>query len=250
MMLQGKRIILTGALGSLGRAQAMALEGEFHALQPNLPGASCPIHGNGFSSEWMVQTVSATSATLSLSSAGPGPYVYDAAVTYSLNGHGALSMTLAVVNRGPRLPFGLGFHPWLRRTNDVLLQALASSIDLDDERHLPSGSVPVAKRPDWDFSHLAPLPVGWINNAFTGWNGRARILWPARRLALNIEVDPVFSTCILYSPSVEADFFCFEPVSHRVDAHNLPEGVITSGLTVLANDGRLLGACRFIPSGR
>ena len=28
-------------------------------------------------------------ATLSLSSAGPGPYVYDAAVTYSLDGHGA-----------------------------------------------------------------------------------------------------------------------------------------------------------------
>jgi aldose 1-epimerase len=29
-------------------------------------------------------------------------------------------------------------------------------------------------------------------------------------------------TLILYSPSAQAPFLCLEPVSHPVDAHNLP----------------------------
>lgn len=225
-----------------------SFKGRFYALQPNLASEPCPIHGNGFSSKWKVSNVSTSSATLCLSSTGPGPYVYDAAITYALEGQGALQMTLIVVNRGPRLPFGLGFHPWLPRTHDVLLQAPASMIDLEDKRHLPSGSVPVGERPDWDFSCSAPLPAAWINNAFTGWNGRARIIWPARHLALEIQAGPIFSACILYSPSAEADYFCFEPVSHRVDAHNFSGGEAENGLTVLAGGERLSGVCRFIPS--
>jgi aldose 1-epimerase len=33
---------------------------------------------------------------------------------------------------------------------------------------------------------------------------------------------PGLSTLIVYSPSAEAPFLCLEPVSHPVDAHNLP----------------------------
>ena len=30
-----------------------------------------------------------------------------------------------------------------------------------------------------------------------------------------------------------ADFFCFEPVDHAINAHNLPGGAAANGLTVL-----------------
>ena len=33
---------------------------------------------------------------------------------------------------------------------------------------------------------------------------------------------PALHTLILFSPDGAADFFCAEPVSHPVDAHNLP----------------------------
>src|ERR1700757_770805 len=58
------------------------------------------------------------------------------------------------------------------------------------------------------------LPAAWINNAFLGWDGRARVLWSERRLALEIIADPPLSTYILYSPGGDSDFFCFELVSH------------------------------------
>jgi aldose 1-epimerase len=38
---------------------------------------------------------------------------------------------------------------------------------------------------------------------------------------------------ILYAP-VDKDFFCFEPVDHAINAHNLPGGAARNGLSVLA----------------
>ena len=52
---------------------------------------------------------------------------------------------------------------------------------------------------------------------------------------------------ILYSPSDKADFFCFEPVTHPVDGHNLPGGPEANGLTILAPRETLSAACRFLP---
>ena len=102
-------------------------------------------------------------------------------------------------------------------------------------------------RAEWDFAAPRALPSGWINNAFLGWDGRATVLWPDRSLELEIEADPPLSTYILYSPSDEADFFCFEPVTHPVDAHNLPGGPEANGLTILAPKEILSAACRFSP---
>jgi aldose 1-epimerase len=78
-----------------------------------------------------------------------------------------------------------------------------------------------------------------------GWNGRARILREDRALVLDLEARPPLSTFILYSPSADARFFCFEPVSHAVDAHNLPPGPEAHGLVVLAPGTMLATECRF-----
>jgi len=221
--------------------------GRFHPLEPNLPGEPYPIHGNGFSSAWAVENASADKVELSLTSNGPGPFRYEARATYALDA-GALSMGLWVRNVGTEaLPFGLGFHPWIVRTPHTLLMAKAQRVVLESSDHLPVGQASVSSRPEWDFATPRALPAAWINNAFLGWDGRATVLWSERRLALEIVADPPLSTYILYSPGGDSDFFCFEPVSHLIDAHSLPSGPSAGGLIILAPQETMSAACQFRP---
>jgi aldose 1-epimerase len=222
-------------------------DGQFHPLVPNVPGERFPIHGNGFSSRWLVERVTVASAECSLRSDGPGPFRYEAHARYSLT-DGALTMRLSVLNVGPApLPFGLGFHPWIVRGARTQLKAKAERVVLETHDHLPTGEAPVASRPEWDFAAARVLPFGWINNAFLGWDGQASVLWPEKSLELDVEADPPLSTYVLYSPSAEADVFCFEPVTHRVDAHNLPGGPEANGLAILAPREAMSATCRFHP---
>ena len=221
--------------------------GQFHPLAPNVPGERFPIHGNGFSSPWGIERATADSAKFWLRSDGPGPFRYAARASYSLTA-GALTMRLSVRNLGPTpLPFGLGFHPWIVRSAGTQLHAKAERVVLETNDHLPAGEAPVASRPEWSFGSPRGLPSGWINNAFLRWDGQAKILWPERRLELDVEADPPLSTYIVYSPSDKADFFCFEPVTHSVDAHNLPGGPEANGLTILAPQEAVSATCRFRP---
>jgi aldose 1-epimerase len=221
--------------------------GRFRALKPNLPGEPYPIHGNGFSSAWAVENASAERVELSLTSNGPGPFRYEARATYALEA-GALNMRISVLNVGAEaLPFGLGFHPWVVRTPQTHLIAKAERVVLEGDDHLPHGQASVSSRAEWDFATPRALPAGWINNAFLGWDGRARVLWSDRGLALEIRANPPLSTYILYLPGGDSDFFCFEPVSHLIDAHNLPGGAPAGGLIVLAPQETMSAACRFRP---
>lgn len=223
--------------------------GRFHSLDPNLEGEPLPIHGNGFSSPWTVVEAAGAQAVLTLSSNGPGPYRFEARVTYTLDA-GALTMSLAVTSHAADpLPHGLGLHPWFPRTPGTTLQARAAIVTLEDSRHLPAGQVPVASRKDWDFSEPRQLPGAWINNDFSPWDGRAEIVWADRALRLVVDTgrDPRLTTFILYSPASDADFFCFEPVTHPVDAHNRPGGPAANRLSVLAPGETLAVSCRFAP---
>ena len=221
---------------------------RFHALAPNLAGESFPIHGNGFQRGWRPAAHGAREARLELRSDGPGPFTYDAAVTYALD-RGALAIELEVTNRAEAtLPYGLGLHPWLPRTPRTTLQATATRIQLEDDRHLPASRIGVDERPEWDFSQARGLPKEWINNCFEDWDGRARIVWPERAVQLDIEAPSALNSFILYSPGRRCDFFCFEPVSHPVDAHNLGGGAEANGLVMLAKGERFEVSARFAPS--
>jgi aldose 1-epimerase len=141
-------------------------------------------------------------------------------VSYSIIDH-ALATVLHVENRGQLgLPFGLGFHPWFPRTTATMLMASATGVQLQDERHLPTETVPIELRPDLDFCRASPLPPAWVNNAFLGWRGRAEIVNGPGRPNITLIGSVPLNTFILYSPSAEAGFFCFEPVTHAVDAHH------------------------------
>ena len=221
-------------------------DGRFVALEPNLPGDPLPIHGNGFQLPWVPSHQSGAAATFRLHSEGPAEFRYDAEVAYAL-ADGALTVTLSVANAGERaLPFGLGVHPWLPRTPQTELAFKASGVWLEDDRHLPTERLEIADAPSWDYSAGRALPDEWINNAFVGWDGSARITWPERRLALDVTAARTYGTCVVYSPHKDAPFFCFEPVSHPVDVHDAADPE-SHGLVVL-KPGETLGAwSRFAP---
>ncbi|WFP74944.1 aldose 1-epimerase [Mesorhizobium sp. WSM4906] len=210
-------------------------DGRFHAVPPNVPGEAFPIHGDGFQKPWRLARRTDTEAELVLEDGAIGPYRYAASVAYALR-DGSLEAKLTVENRaGMRLPYGLGFHPWFPRGDTTLLQARARRVWLEDERHLPVGVVPVSERPDWDFERPIPLPLEWVNNAFDGWDRRASITQLEDGIKIALSASPELAVYILYSPSADAGFFCFEPVSHLVDAHH------GEGLTAL-DDGETMSA--------
>lgn len=193
--------------------------GDFHPLPRNTAGPY-PIHGNAFTLPWTVQAASDTSVRLHLRSEGPGPFRYEAEVTYALQ-HGALHVHLLVVNRAAgSLPFGAGFHPWFVRSPEARLSMTTTGYWTETPDHLPDVHLPTAGDARLDFTQPRALPPAWINTAFTGWDGRATLAWPDKRLAVDIAATPPLTTIIVYSPSAAADYVCIEPVSHSVDAHN------------------------------
>jgi aldose 1-epimerase len=224
--------------------------GRFYALEPNVPGEPYPIHGNAFLSSWIVEAHEPARAELSLFSDGPGPYRYNARVTYAL-GDGRLAVTLVVENLGSiALPYGIGLHPWFPRSAGVLLRARSSRVVLEDNRHLPAGERILGADDEWNFQNGRALPRGWINNAFLDWDGRAKIDWTDRGLSVDIDADAPLKTFIVYSPSADADHFCFEPVSHTVDEHNAEQSVEKRGLVELSPGDDIRARCRFAPQIR
>lgn len=184
-------------------------------LPANRAGEPCPIHGQGWQSAWEIQFQSATEVRLTLERSGHAPFSYQAELHYSL-ADTTLQVTLQVRNTGPvAMPFGLGLHPWFERRGDVQLQAAAGTTWRRGELGLPAEALPL---PDaWNFASMHALPDSPIDHLFGGWNGVAKIGLPEQALELSITADMDYF--ILYAPQ-GADFFCFEPVDHMINAHD------------------------------
>lgn len=214
-----------------------AFEGVRHVPLPNRAGEPCPIHGDGWQQPWRVASRHDTSLVLDLDRRDASPFAYTAELRYTL-AEDALVVELSVANAGAgALPFGLGLHPWMPDPQGALLQAGAHSVWLAGVDKLPLARQDIPAH--WRFDNPAPLPQDGVDNVFEGWHGDARIAWPQRGLALEIQADMDYF--ILYVPP-RRDFFCFEPVDHPINAHNLPG---QPGLSVLAPGATLRRRCVF-----
>lgn len=200
------------------------------AIDANLEGEEYPIHGDGFQKAWSVSQ-SKSSARMELRGGAIGPWRYSAVQDVQLFDT-EFEISLTVTNTGSHsLPFGCGFHPWFPRNAETRISFAAKSVWLQNAQFLPTEELELTAAPEWDFRTSRPLPLGLINNAFTGWENSARIHQNKDAMPCLLESSGNLSTAIVYSPDANADFFCFEPVSHPVDAFHL-DG--QPGLTELA----------------
>ncbi len=215
-------------------------QGRHIVPAPNRPGEPCPIHGDGWQFAWQAVAQSGQAATLELDRSAGSLFSYLARLQWELDGT-ALRCMASIKNTGTQaMPFGFGLHPFLPRTRDALLQARAATMWTSGADKLPLLETPLPG--PFDFTQGAQLPAAALDNLFCGWDGRARVAWPERRLSLSIEAD--MNYYIVYAPP-GADFFCFEPLDHAINAHKLAGGAAANGLAVLEPGQTLRHAVAF-----
>ena len=217
-----------------------AHDGAFHPMRPNRAGEPYPIHGDGWLQPWTLAQPDDDTMVMALASRrfDGNPHDYDAVQTFRLV-EGGLDQRVEVTHRGADpLPYGLGLHPWFPRTAATRVRAPVRGVWRCGADPMPTG-------------HTRELPEGWtldagmsawgglIDNGFTGWDGLAHVDWPEHRLRLRVaQRAPALGGgavategfCLVYRPP-EGPAFCFEPITHPIDAFHLPG---RPGLRVLA----------------
>jgi aldose 1-epimerase len=199
-----------------------AFGGRFHPVPPNLPDQDpLPLHGDALLRRWKAVEQAAKGVTLHLADGAIGPWRYRARMDWRLV-DGTLHGGLTVTNKGDALPFGGGFHPWLPRLDRTEMRFAASHVWFSDGTNLPTDRVPVASVPEWTFAKSRPLPPTPIDNCFAGWTGEAHVAQPDLGIDVAVTAPQSLDHAMVFAPSADAGFFCFEPVSHAVDAINAP----------------------------
>ena len=202
--------------------------GQFHAMAPNRVGEPYPIHGDGWLQPWALSQPDQDTMVMALESHrfDNNPYEYRASQTFQLV-DGGLHQTVSVTHLGEApLPYGLGLHPWFLRTPQTRLHAAVQGVWLSGADPLPTRHATEFPA-TWDLNRGLDVNGALVDNAFTGWSGLARVDWPEHQLSLQMHVPAVHDRghndgyCLLYRPPV-GPAFCFEPVTHPIDAFHVP----------------------------
>lgn len=211
--------------------------GNTYHLDANTDFDPLYIHGDGWLSDWNIEEQSEEHILMSIDWVGD-IYSYRTKQLYKVSEHG-FSIDLEIENLADiQMPFGLGHHPFFPLTKNTTLKMSATSYWTEKSDHLPDTREPIPA--ELDFSNGAKLPKRWINNGFEGWSGVATIEWGEEGVALEIHA-PGFQNFFIYRPHYydeeigESPFFCFEPMTHKANGHNLKNG----DMTVLARGEKL-----------
>ncbi|GAB2895419.1 aldose 1-epimerase [Uliginosibacterium flavum] len=202
------------------------VDGKFYPVASNRPDEGLPMHGTAWMHAWSVFDQSASHVEMQLESrhADGAPWHYRARQLYWLEGN-SLLMRLEVTHLGAvRMPYGLGFHPYILRNPagpDVKLRFGAAGYWPGD-KGVPADHY-AALPADWDFNHLREIGQGNIDHNFHGCDGRMRMERPDIDLRLDWHTtEPTgLDSAILYRPA-HGEWFCYEPVTHLTGAHARP----------------------------
>jgi len=236
--------------GNRVRGNHFRYDGRDYNLAPNTDWDRHYLHGDGWLAEWSAERMTANSITMRFEApAAKGtPYVYEGRQVVTLH-DGRMTLELSVTNRGSvDLPFGLGWHPFFPMTPETTLCAAADAYWEEGEGWLPTERRSPPE--ELDFNSPRRLPRHWVDNGFEGWDGRAEIVWPESEAALRLSADSGFDRYFIFvsdtgfDPAYRHDFFCFEPMTHTVDGHNLPDG---GGLQRLEPGEMMKGVLQFVP---
>ena len=216
--------------------------GHSYQFSANNPPEKYNVHGTGWRRPWRVERADGQSVELRLDvRKDKTGYLFEASQLFTLDGSGmTVNMSVSNAGRDP-MPFGFGLHPWFERDDDVTIQFIAQRFYLEEPDGV-SGN-PITIPPELDFRTARPLPDGWRNNDYGGWDGRAELSWPSRGVALRIEAARSLRHLMVYADP-HRPFFCVEPQSNASGAFNRrgafddpEEGVIilTTGATAEAS---------------
>ncbi|OYX81830.1 MAG: aldose epimerase [Brevundimonas sp. 32-68-21] len=187
------------------------------------------LHGDGWRRPWRLEARDDRSAILVLEhDRGDWPWRWSARQEVGLDEAG-LRISLSVTNMDDApMPAGLGLHPCFVRPEDGRLMLEAEAVWRVDERLIPMALGSPDTVFDWtDGPRIEDAP--FVDNAYAGWNGIARIADEARMVTLEASANVGWAH--VYAPR-GAGFVCVEPVTHRPDALNARTGE-ASGLIVL-----------------
>lgn len=215
-------------------------------VPPTHPNFDCPIHGDGWVSQWTITHQDATSVTLSLAhdkEKDKGyPFSYDASITYKLNGK-KLEVEMSLTNRALMpMPCGFGVHPFFNKTPDVTLQFNTKNVWYNENDPIDR---PYKTPAEWSFAEGKKLNTNVFDTCFGGFDGVAKISWPKEKVEVAIECSEIFSHLALYAPRRKS-FFCLEPATMTCDAFNIASrGVIGGGIQSIGKDETLTGNVSF-----
>lgn len=227
------------------RDNRFALDGRHYAVAPNMPGAPLNYHGSGWQHPWRLAGSRPGHCRLVLDAIEETPgYLFSGEQIFTLHAD-RLDVDLTVSNRSPqRMPFGFGLHPWFPRHGDARATFAARQVLREDADFQALGLASIA--PEQGFAAGLEPPRSYQNRCYAGWDGIARIAWPALGLALVIEADPVFEHLMFHVPAHDFETFCLEPQSNRTSGFDgLGTVAAAPGVHVLAPGEALAGRISF-----
>lgn len=223
-----------------GRVEA---DGIAFRVALNDPGGGAAIHGFGWQADWAVVAAGTDHVVLEHRRDAspdpehpdpdrPDPYRYVARERFALSEAG-LRVDLTVVNAAAEpLPFGLGLHPWFPCDPDTRLTLRAGGALRLGPGYRAIGHGPVPA--ELDFAAGAHVHRGQeVVASYTGWDGTARLDYPARGFAIRIAADADLAAPLLWAPP-DAEFVCLEPQTHAIGAPSEAAARAVTPLRILA----------------
>jgi aldose 1-epimerase len=212
-------------------------------LPINRPEHQAAIHGFSRGRNFAVAEVSENALTLTDHFTDPGiPYIYDTVFTYVLTGS-VLEVGLKVTNRGPcAMPFGLGHHPWFKRTPKTHLRFTAEGWFKRDAHTFPVARM---ANPAGDV-RLTPSALPGFDRHYDHWGRAAEIIWPELDAGLNLTASPSLANLHVFVPE-DRSAVCLEPVSHVPDVVNRRRYAAYGDMTALAPGESLTGSMQLAP---
>jgi len=210
------------------------------------PGDPHCLHGHGWRGRWEAERTGRDAAVLKYAHAADDwPWRYEATQRIGLRA-GALRVDLSLTNLSDApMPAGLGLHPYFPATPLTRLEAAVDRMWKTDGEILPTTLVPPARGADP--GEGITVAAVELDNAFTGWSGRGRIVWPEQGRALDMLADAPLRFLVVYTPA-GAPWFCAEPVSNATDAFNLADaGRPDTGMIVIAPGATARAGVEFVP---
>jgi len=185
------------------------------------------LHGDGWLKKWKIKKITKTEIKIFLKKnlSDSSPYSYLSQEHFILN-RNSLRIDLSVKNlNNIALPFGLGLHPYFPKNKFTLLKAMSKKHWLENKHYIPKKIIDNSKK--MNFNEPNDLPSTWTNNCFNNWNSKAKIIWLDKKLMLEINSTKNCKYFFLhvsskkFEKSFKNDYFCFEPMTHAVNAHNM-----------------------------